>query len=107
MPINPGRSWCDAQDHHGAETSFAAARPRHPAGGGRARGREQDSSGGFHREPGEGMHYPETVSLENRPRGGGADGEGDGTSPAPCLMRLPLNGFRWNTPTARPPMATV
>ena len=48
------------------------------------------------------------VSMDNRHRGGGADGEGKGTlPPAPCLMRLPLNGFRWNTPTARPPMATV
>ena len=89
MPIKPGRSWCDAQDHHGAETSFAAARPATrpavavPGDGNRI------LRGGFHREPGEGMHYPETVSLENRPPGGGADGEGDGTSPAPvsCVSR--------------------
>ena len=42
------------------------------------------------------------VSMDSRHRGGGADGEGDGTSPAACLMRLLLNGIRGNTPTARP-----
>ena len=42
-----------------------------------------------------------------RPRGGGADGEGDGTSPAPVAACHPLNGLRRSTPAARPPPCLI
>ena len=89
MPIKPGCSWCDAQDHHGAETSFAAARPRHPAGDGRARGREQDSSGGFTGNRVRGCTTRRRYRWRIAPVGVGLAGEGDGTSPAlvSCVYR--------------------
>ena len=58
MPIKPGRSWCDAQDHHGAETSFAAARPATRPAVAVPGDRDRILRGGFHREPGEGVLSP-------------------------------------------------
>ena len=69
----------------------------------RGRGREQDSSGGFHGEPGEGMLFPGSASMGYRPRGGGADGEG-AERPFPCLLHLNQTlrfHVRQATPTTR------
>jgi hypothetical protein len=41
-----------------------------------------------------------TASMENPPRGRGSPARGE--RPFPCRLHLTLNGFRWNTPTARP-----
>ena len=51
------------------------------------------------------MLSPDTVSMENHPRGGGADGEGDGASPAPVSCISTRHSFSVggrDTPTARP-----
>ena len=57
--------------------------------------------GGFHREPGVEMLFPGSAFMKNHPVGVGLTG-GGWNIPLPCLMRLPLNGFRWETPTSRP-----
>ena len=44
---------------------------------------------------------PGSASMGYRPRGCGARRWRGWNIPLPCLMRLPLNGFRWNTPTSR------
>jgi len=64
---------------------------------GRGRGREQDSSGGFHREPGEGMLFPGSASMGYHPRGGGADGEAETSPPSP-VARVPLKTSLAGTP---------
>jgi hypothetical protein len=48
---------------------------------GRVRGRREDLRGVSRLKPAEVMLSPDTVSRGNHPRGGGADGEGDGASP--------------------------
>jgi len=48
---------------------------------------------------------PGSVSIEYRPRGGGADGEGGGGDGSPLFQRVTGNGIlggNRNTPTARP-----
>ena len=38
--------------------------------------------------------------MGNRPRGGGADGEGGWSIPLPCLLRFIENPSPWNTPAS-------
>jgi len=62
-------------------------------------GRKRDSSGVFRREPGEVMHYPDTVSMENRPVGRGME------HPLPCpdvSLKTFFHASSQATPTARP-----
>ena len=110
MPINPGRSWCDAQDHHGAETSFAAARPHRPAahaasarlsfrGDGqyvaiapdRVHGEwRQDLWGGCQVRPRRDCQIPGDCIHGESPPGVGLTGRG--WNIPPCFLHLRLNG---------------
>jgi hypothetical protein len=62
-----------------------------------ARGK-QDLRGVSRLKPGEGMLSRGSASMGNRPRGGGADGEGGGTSPSP-VPTCHRERFSWSTPS--------